>query len=176
MAYSPSLLRVPCSADCTCRQMDPITLRNLVCYDSRIMNDMAEIENPHDDDIEDEDLQFDMDIFSYSFFHQQPLPWGVTFKFPQWVIKNHPLPENTLQKSAFKVVATLVENMVRRRYSHTRYIHRCPPTVLNFHWEQFREAEQNFNTAIQHPHNLCCGFITSTRFTIYGRTHSKGHP
>ena len=68
MAYSPSLLRVPCSADCTCRQMDPITLRNLVCYDSRIMNDMAEIENPHDDDIEDEDLQFDMDIFSYSFF------------------------------------------------------------------------------------------------------------
>jgi len=31
--------------------------------------------------------------------------------------------------------------MVRRRYSHTRYIHRCPPTVLNFHYEQFREAE-----------------------------------
>jgi len=93
MAYSPSLLRVPCSADCTCRQIDPITLRNLVCYDSRIMNDMAEIENPHDDDIQDEDLQFDIDIFSHSFFHQHPIPWGVTFKFPQWVIKNHPAPE-----------------------------------------------------------------------------------
>ena len=41
MAYAPSLLRVPCSVDCTYRQMDPFTLRKLVCYDPRIMNDFA---------------------------------------------------------------------------------------------------------------------------------------
>ena len=39
------------------------------------------------------------------------------------------------------MVATLIENLVRI-YSNTRYVHRCPPTVLNFHWKHFKEAEQ----------------------------------
>jgi len=70
--------------------MDPFTLRKLVCYDPRIVNDFAELENPDDDNIADEDLQFDTEIFSHIFFQQQPIPWGMTFKFSHWVIENHP--------------------------------------------------------------------------------------
>jgi len=39
-----------------------------------------------------------------------------------------------------------------------RYADRCPPTILNYHWEQFREAEQiliqQFNIPISYAADL----------------------
>jgi len=40
------------------------------------------------------------------------------------------------------MATTLIENVIRKRYSHTRYAHRCPPTVLDYNWEHFIEAKQ----------------------------------